>query len=135
MLSLLTVAHFGFLFFVVMFAYAIVGHLLFGSLMHEWSTLGASVFAVVKMAMFEHNLDAMQRAADPVIAAIYFSSFMFVIANLLLWMFLAIVMVRRIANRLSACLNADIHPSFVICRTPIRMCEYRFPRRPRRGKT
>jgi len=69
------VAHFALLFFVVMFAYAVLGHLLFGTLLEDWSTLPASLYAVTRMAMFHYNLEAMQEAAEPVFAAVYFASF------------------------------------------------------------
>ena len=78
-----------------MFAYAVLGHLLFGTLLEDWSSLPDALYAVTRMAMFHYDLDAMQSATEPAFAAIYFASFMFIIANLLLWMFLAIVMVRR----------------------------------------
>jgi hypothetical protein len=40
-----------FLFFIVMFAFAVFGHLLFGGQMEDWRDMSSSFFAITKMAV------------------------------------------------------------------------------------
>ena len=50
------IAHFGFLFVIIMASYCVWGHVVFGRQMDDWRSLGASSFAIVRLCMYDYNL-------------------------------------------------------------------------------
>ena len=58
---------------------------------NRWSSPISSFYAVITMTDYDYDLLPM-RAVDDATARWFFTSFMFTVTNLLLWMFLAIVM-------------------------------------------
>lgn len=49
-------AHFGFLFGVIMVSYCVWGHVIYGRQLDDWRSLAASSFAVVRFTMYDYDL-------------------------------------------------------------------------------
>ncbi|XP_045678608.1 polycystic kidney disease 2-like 2 protein isoform X2 [Phyllostomus hastatus] len=78
------------MFFIVLFAYAQLGFLLFGSQVDDFSTLQNSIFAQFRIVLGDFNFAGIQQAS-PVLGPIYFITFIFFVFFILLNMFLAII--------------------------------------------
>jgi Polycystin cation channel len=65
------------------------GRVAFGSQVSSFATNAAAAFGHIKFQMYDYQWDAMY-TADPVNARIYYGILMFMITNLILWMFLVI---------------------------------------------
>ncbi|XP_036916716.1 polycystic kidney disease 2-like 2 protein [Sturnira hondurensis] len=84
------IAGFATMFFIVLFAYAQLGFLLFGSQVDDFSTLQNSIFAQFRIVLGDFNFAGIQQAS-PVLGPIYFITFIFFVFFILLNMFLAII--------------------------------------------
>jgi len=82
-------AHFFLLMGVLYVFYAAWGHFMFGSASARWSDMSSALFSVTMFFMYDYDFDAMY-AAHPVMARLFYASFMFLMTNLMLWMLLAI---------------------------------------------
>ncbi|XP_024430979.2 polycystin-2-like protein 2 [Desmodus rotundus] len=84
------IAGFATMFFIVLFAYAQLGFLLFGSQVDDFSTLQNSIFAQFRIVLGDFNFAGIQQAS-PILGPIYFITFIFFVFFILLSMFLAII--------------------------------------------
>jgi cytochrome b561 len=83
--------HFGFLFCIIMFAFGVWGFLVFGTQVESWNSIASSSFSIFKFAMYEYDLPQLMQT-NPYSTPIFYTLFMFLVTNLILWMFLAILM-------------------------------------------
>ncbi|XP_054424386.1 polycystin-2-like protein 2 [Pteronotus mesoamericanus] len=81
---------FAIMFFIILFAYAQLGFLLFGSQVDDFSTLQNSIFAQFRIVLGDFNFAGIQQAS-PILGPIYFITFIFFVFFVLLNMFLAII--------------------------------------------
>ncbi len=84
------VVHWLIIFVVIFLNFAIGGHILFGSTLHEWSTLWYSINTTFKALMGDFDFSAMYDVA-PLTASIWFWSFMIVTVFILLNLLIAII--------------------------------------------
>jgi hypothetical protein len=82
--------HFAVLLGVLVVFYATWGHFMFGAASSRWADGWGSYFSVGMFFMYDYDYDAMA-AAYPGAARAFYLSFMFMMTNLMLWMFLAIL--------------------------------------------
>ena len=66
---------------VMLFGFAIIGHLLFGHVMQEYSTVSDSLEAAIYISIGEFDYESLVHASSPMAAAIYFYSFIFIITS------------------------------------------------------
>ncbi|XP_070271038.1 polycystin-2-like protein 2 [Myotis yumanensis] len=81
---------FAIMFFIILFAYAQLGFLVFGSQVDDFSTFQNSIFAQFRIILGDFNFAAIQQEYR-ILGPIYFITFIFFIVFVLLNMFLAII--------------------------------------------
>ncbi|NXY86335.1 PK2L2 protein, partial [Alcedo cyanopectus] len=81
---------FALMFFIIFFAYAQLGYLVFQSQVEEFSTFQNCIFTQFRIVLGDFNFEAIE-AADRVLGPIYFVTFVFFVFFILLNMFLAII--------------------------------------------
>ncbi|KFV44048.1 Polycystic kidney disease 2-like 2 protein, partial [Gavia stellata] len=81
---------FAIMFFIIFFAYAQLGHLVFGSQVEEFSTFQNCIFTQFRIVLGDFNFEAIE-AANRILGPIYFITFVFFVFFVLLNMFLAII--------------------------------------------
>nr|XP_695404.3 polycystic kidney disease 2-like 1 protein [Danio rerio] len=81
---------FAIMFFIVFFAYAQLGYLLFGTEVETFSTFNKCIFTQFRIILGDFDYDAIDRA-NRVLGPIYFFSYVFFVFFVLLNMFLAII--------------------------------------------
>ncbi|GFS38919.1 polycystin-2 [Trichonephila inaurata madagascariensis] len=81
---------FAVMFFIVFFAFAQLGYLLFGSIVKEFSTFGTAVFTLLRLILGDFDFEALENA-NRVLGPIYFLSYIFFVFFVLMNMFLAII--------------------------------------------
>ncbi|XP_028324033.1 polycystic kidney disease 2-like 1 protein [Gouania willdenowi] len=81
---------FAFMFFIVFFAYAQLGYLLFGTEVESFSTFVKCIFTQFRIILGDFDYDAIDRA-NRVLGPIYFITYVFFVFFVLLNMFLAII--------------------------------------------
>jgi hypothetical protein len=84
------IVHFIIVFFLLFLSFAVGGYVLFGSMMHEWSTLWRSVNAAFQATMGTINFEVMYSIA-PVSASMWYWLYMISIVFVLFNMFMAIM--------------------------------------------
>uniref|UniRef100_A0A8D0WWM6 Polycystin 2 like 2, transient receptor potential cation channel n=2 Tax=Sus scrofa TaxID=9823 RepID=A0A8D0WWM6_PIG len=81
---------FAIMFFIIFFAYAQLGFLVFGSQVDDFSTFQNSIFAQFRIILGDFNFAGIQQA-NRILGPIYFITFIFFVFFVLLNMFLAII--------------------------------------------
>uniref|UniRef100_A0A8C8ICF6 Polycystic kidney disease 2-like 1 protein n=1 Tax=Oncorhynchus tshawytscha TaxID=74940 RepID=A0A8C8ICF6_ONCTS len=81
---------FAIMFFIVFFAYAQLGYLLFGTEVNSFSTFVKCIFTQFRIILGDFDYDAIERA-NRVLGPIYFVTYVFFVFFVLLNMFLAII--------------------------------------------
>ncbi|XP_068004685.1 polycystin-2-like protein 2 [Melanerpes formicivorus] len=81
---------FSIIFFIIFFAYAQFGYLVFGSQAEEFSTFQNSIFTQFRMVLGDLKFETIE-AADRILGPFYFITFVFFVFFVLLSMFLAII--------------------------------------------
>uniref|UniRef100_A0A667XTS1 Polycystin 2 like 1, transient receptor potential cation channel n=1 Tax=Myripristis murdjan TaxID=586833 RepID=A0A667XTS1_9TELE len=81
---------FAIMFFIVFFAYAQLGYLLFGMEVESFSTFAKCIFTQFRIILGDFDYDAIERA-NRVLGPIYFVTYVFFVFFVLLNMFLAII--------------------------------------------
>lgn len=76
---------------VMLCGFAIIGHLLFGHVLEEYSTVMSSMEAAIYIAIGEFEYASLVDASNGAAAAIYFYSFMFIITIVVMQMVIAII--------------------------------------------
>lgn len=84
------VAGFGIMFFIVFFAFAQLGYLLFGTQVFDYSTFIKAVFTLLRLILGDFNFYDLE-AANRILGPIYFLSYVFFVFFVLMNMFLAII--------------------------------------------
>ncbi|XP_015913984.2 polycystin-2 [Parasteatoda tepidariorum] len=84
------VAGFGIMFFIVFFAFAQLGYLLFGTVVRDFSTFAKAVFTLLRLILGDFNFYELE-AANRILGPIYFLSYVFFVFFVLMNMFLAII--------------------------------------------
>jgi hypothetical protein len=83
--------HFAFLFAILLTMYGVWGYFMFGPQAPDWHSLNTSTVSVIRFMMYDYDLPAMS-VTYPTMANFYCLSFMVLITNMTLWMFLAIIL-------------------------------------------
>ncbi|RZC41347.1 polycystic kidney disease 2-like 1 protein [Asbolus verrucosus] len=86
----LDILGFSIMFFIIFFAFAELGYLLFGSQVEDFSSFGVAMFTLLRTILGDFDYQAIERA-NRVLAPIYFLSYIFFVFFVLLNMFLAII--------------------------------------------
>ena len=81
---------FAIMFFIVFFAYAQLGYLVFGSQLDDFKTFGDSTFTLFRIILGDFDFKAIQDA-NRVLGPIYFVTYVFFVFFILINMFLAII--------------------------------------------
>ncbi|KAM6055507.1 polycystin-2-like protein 2 isoform 5-T7 [Theristicus caerulescens] len=81
---------FAIMFFIIFFAYAQLGYLVFGSQVEEFSTFQNCIFTQFRIVLGDFNFETVE-AANRILGPIYFITFVFFVFFVLLNMFLAII--------------------------------------------
>ncbi|NXU58143.1 PK2L2 protein, partial [Turnix velox] len=81
---------FAIMFFIIFFAYAQLGYLVFGLQVEEFSSFQNCIFTQFRIVLGDFNFEAIE-AADRILGPIYFITFVFFVFFILLNMFLAII--------------------------------------------
>ncbi|XP_004697068.1 polycystic kidney disease 2-like 2 protein isoform X1 [Echinops telfairi] len=81
---------FAIMFFIIFFAYAQLGYLVFGSQVEDFSTFQNAIFAQFRIVLGDFNFAGIQQA-NRILGPIYFITFIFFVFFVLLNMFLAII--------------------------------------------
>lgn len=84
------IAHFAVLFTVILVFFGVWATVYFGGQVDRWSTPWSSMWGIASYLSYEYDLVPMQSVDDQA-GRLFHGSFMFIITNLLLWMFFAIV--------------------------------------------
>lgn len=84
------VAGFGIMFFIVFFAFAQLGYLLFGTIVRDFSTFAKAVFTLLRLILGDFNFYELEEA-NRILGPIYFLSYVFFVFFVLMNMFLAII--------------------------------------------
>ncbi|XP_067122241.1 polycystin-2-like [Centruroides vittatus] len=84
------VGGFAIMFFIVFFAFAQLGYLLFGSQVQAFSSFGTAVFSLLRLILGDFDFEELE-AANRVLGPIYFLSYVFFVFFVLMNMFLAII--------------------------------------------
>jgi Polycystin cation channel len=82
--------HFAVLFLVICTMYGVWGYFLFGSQAPDWSSPSNAFLSVVRFIMYDYDIYRMAQTF-PVWTVVYYVTFMLLITNLVLWMFLNII--------------------------------------------
>jgi hypothetical protein len=86
----LDILGFSIMFFIIFFAFAELGYLLFGSQVEDFSSFGVAMFTLLRTILGDFDYQAIEKA-NRVLAPIYFLSYIFFVFFVLLNMFLAII--------------------------------------------
>ncbi|GFS33468.1 polycystin-2 [Trichonephila inaurata madagascariensis] len=78
------------MFFIVFFAFAQLGYLLFGTVVRDFSTFAKAVFTLLRLILGDFNFYELE-AANRILGPIYFLSYVFFVFFVLMNMFLAII--------------------------------------------
>ncbi|NXE04016.1 PK2L2 protein, partial [Lophotis ruficrista] len=81
---------FAIMFFIIFFAYAQLGYLVFGAQVEEFSSFQNCIFTQFRIILGDFNFETIE-AADRILGPIYFITFVFFVFFILLNMFLAII--------------------------------------------
>ncbi|NXO50278.1 PK2L2 protein, partial [Aramus guarauna] len=81
---------FAIMFFIIFFAYAQLGYLVFGSQVEEFSSFQNCIFTQFRIVLGDFNFETVE-AANRILGPIYFITFVFFVFFVLLNMFLAII--------------------------------------------
>uniref|UniRef100_UPI00398F7AA6 polycystin-2-like protein 1 n=1 Tax=Pristiophorus japonicus TaxID=55135 RepID=UPI00398F7AA6 len=81
---------FAIMFFIVFFAYAQLGYLIFGTQVERFHTFGECIFSQFRIILGDFNFDEIE-AANQILGPIYFITFVFCLFFVLLNVFLAII--------------------------------------------
>ncbi|XP_074912956.1 polycystin-2-like protein 2 isoform X5 [Buteo buteo] len=81
---------FAIMFFIIFFAYAQLGYLVFGSQVEEFSTFQNCIFTQFRIVLGDFNFETIE-ATNRILGPIYFITFVFFVFFVLLNMFLAII--------------------------------------------
>ncbi|KAG5883446.1 hypothetical protein JTB14_028723 [Gonioctena quinquepunctata] len=81
---------FSIMFFIIFFAFAELGYLLFGSQVDSFSSFGVAMFTLLRTILGDFDYEEIERA-NRILAPIYFLSYIFLVFFVLLNMFLAII--------------------------------------------
>ncbi|XP_017486061.1 PREDICTED: polycystic kidney disease 2-like 1 protein [Rhagoletis zephyria] len=84
------IAGFGVMFFIVFFAFAQLGYLLFGTQVKDYSSFGKAVFTLLRLILGDFDFQALE-SANRVLGPIFFLSYIFFVFFVLMNMFLAII--------------------------------------------
>ncbi|XP_015781741.1 polycystic kidney disease 2-like 1 protein isoform X2 [Tetranychus urticae] len=84
------IAGFGVMFFIVFFAFAQLGYLLFGTQVKDYSSFGTAVFTLLRLILGDFNFQELE-AANRVLGPFFFLSYIFFVFFVLMNMFLAII--------------------------------------------
>eukprot|EP00095_Tigriopus_kingsejongensis_P002369 maker-scaffold579_size130606-snap-gene-0.31 protein:Tk02369 transcript:maker-scaffold579_size130606-snap-gene-0.31-mRNA-1 annotation:"pkd2 " len=84
------VAGFGVMFFIVFFAFAQLGYLLFGTQVKDFSSFADAIFTLLRTILGDFDFSAIEQA-NRVLGPIFFLSYVFFVFFVLLNMFLAII--------------------------------------------
>ena len=84
------IAGFGVMFFIVFFAFAQLGYLLFGTQVKDYSSFGTAVFTLLRLILGDFNFYDLE-AANRVLGPVFFLSYIFFVFFVLMNMFLAII--------------------------------------------
>ncbi|KAH7636330.1 polycystin-2-like protein 1 [Dermatophagoides farinae] len=84
------IAGFGLMFFIVFFAFAQLGYLLFGTQVKDYSSFGRAVFTLLRLILGDFDFQAIENA-NRVLGPIFFLSYIFFVFFVLMNMFLAII--------------------------------------------
>jgi polycystin 2 len=84
------IAGFGVMFFIVFFAYAQLGYLLFGTTFEDYSTFSNAVFTLLRTILGDFDFHSLE-AANRILGPIFFMTYFFFVFFVLLNMFLAII--------------------------------------------
>jgi len=76
---------------IMLFGFAIIGHLLFGHVLLQYSTVSQSLEAAVYISIGEFDYESLVESSSPAAAAIYFYSFIFIITIVVMQMVIAII--------------------------------------------
>jgi hypothetical protein len=75
----------------VVAAYGVWGHVAFGAQAEDWASVRASAWTMARMFIaWDYSFAPMQQA-NPAAAAIFVGSFMFLVANMLVWIWFTVV--------------------------------------------
>ncbi|KAJ8962227.1 hypothetical protein NQ318_018199 [Aromia moschata] len=88
--SAMDILGFSLMFFIIYFAFAEVGYLLFGSQVEHYSSFGTAMFALLRTILGDFNYAEIEQA-NRILAPIYFLAYIFLVFFVLLNMFLAII--------------------------------------------
>ncbi|CAG9826843.1 unnamed protein product [Diabrotica balteata] len=86
----LDILGFSMMFFIIFFAYAELGYLLFGHQVENFSTFSVSMFTLLRTILGDFNYPEIEEA-NRILAPIYFVTYIFLVFFVLLNMFLAII--------------------------------------------
>ncbi|XP_076368473.1 polycystin-2-like [Tachypleus tridentatus] len=84
------IAGFSVMFFIVFFAYAQLGYLLFGSQVHGFSNIMKAIFTLLRVILGDFDFNEIE-SANRLLGPIYFLSYVFFVFFVLMNMFLAII--------------------------------------------
>ncbi|KPM02768.1 polycystin-2-like protein, partial [Sarcoptes scabiei] len=84
------IAGFGLMFFIVFFAFAQLGYLLFGTQVKDYSSFGTAVFTLLRLILGDFDFQSIENA-NRVLGPIFFLSYIFFVFFVLMNMFLAII--------------------------------------------
>ncbi|XP_014651282.1 PREDICTED: polycystic kidney disease 2-like 2 protein [Ceratotherium simum simum] len=104
---------FAIMFFIIFFAYAQLGFLVFGSQVDDFSTFHNSIFAQFRIILGDFNFAGIQQA-NRILGPIYFITFIFFVFFVLLNMFLAII--NDTYSEVKADYSLGRRPDFELCK-------------------
>jgi len=84
--------HFAVLFTVILVCYGVWGHFMFGPQAVDWHDINTSIVSIFRFMMYDYDLITMESTGFVAMADFFFASYMMLITNLVLWMFLAIIL-------------------------------------------
>ena len=85
------IVHLAFVLAVITTAYGVIGHVAFGAQSSEWSSVRTSAWTLSRMFIaWDYSLAPMQNA-NPAIANAFVGTFMFLIANMMVWVWFTII--------------------------------------------
>jgi hypothetical protein len=85
------IIHLAFVLAVITTAYGVIGHVAFGAQSSEWSSVRTSAWTLSRMFIaWDYSLAPMQ-IANPALANAFVGTFMFLIANMMVWVWFTII--------------------------------------------
>jgi len=95
------ILHLAFVLTVITTAYGVVGHVAFGAQSLEWSSVKSSAWTLSRMFIaWDYSLAPMQNA-NPALANTFVGTFMFLIANMMVWVWFTIIIETYSAAKVS----------------------------------